>query len=88
MKRLTKSADLVVREVDQETVILNTKTGFIHVLNPTGTVVWKLLDEIDTPEAIIAAMTGLYDQSDVSEIEADVSGIISDMISQGILSEN
>jgi len=87
MKKLTKSTDLVVREVDQETIILNTKTGSIHVLNPTGTVIWKLLDEINTLDAIVDAMEQLYGKGDAATIQADVNTIIGDMIAQGILCE-
>lgn len=88
MSKLTKSDALVVREVDQETIILNTKTGSIHVLNPTGTIIWKLLDELDNVDAIVDAVEQLYDHSDVSAVQADVAAIIDEMISQGILCQN
>lgn len=87
MGKLTKSDALVVREVDQETIILNTKTGSIHVLNPTGTVIWKLLDELDSLDALVDAMECLYDQSGASAVQADVTATIGEMISQGILCE-
>ncbi|MFY9299330.1 MAG: PqqD family protein [Limnochordia bacterium] len=88
MSKLTKSDALVVREVDQETIILNTKTGSIHVLNPTGTIIWKLLDELDNVDAIVDAAEQLYDHSDVSAVQADVAAIIDEMISQGILCQD
>lgn len=88
MSKLTKSDALVVREVDQETIILNTKTGSIHVLNPTGTIIWKLLDELDNVDAIVDAVEQLYDHSDVSAVQADVAAIIDKMISQGILCQD
>ncbi|HOB08171.1 MAG TPA: PqqD family protein [Limnochordia bacterium] len=88
MSKLTKSDALVVREVDQETIILNTKTGSIHVLNPTGTIIWKLLDELDNVDAIVDAVEQLYDHSDVSAVQADVAAIIDEMISQGILCQD
>lgn len=88
MSKLTKSDALVVREVDQETIILNTKTGSIHVLNPTGTIIWKLLDELDNVDAIVDTVEQLYDHSDVSAVQADVAAIIDEMISQGILCQD
>ena len=88
MSKLTKSDAQVVREVDQETIILNTKTGSIHVLNPTGTIIWKLLDELDNVDAIVDAVEQLYDHSDVSAVQADVAAIIDEMISQGILCQD
>lgn len=88
MSKLTKSDALVVREVDQETIILNTKTGSIHVLNPTGTIIWKLLDELDNVDAIVDAVEQLYDHSDVSAVQADVAAIIDEMVSQGILCQD
>ncbi|MGB4141377.1 MAG: PqqD family protein [Limnochordia bacterium] len=88
MSKLTKSDALVVREVDQETIILNTKTGSIHVLNPTGTIIWKLLDELDNVDAIVDAVEQLYDHSNVSAVQADVAAIIDEMISQGILCQD
>jgi len=88
MKTLNKADGLVVRELDQETVILNTKTGYIHILNPTGTVIWKLLDELDTFDAVVDAMSKLYNHIDLATIHADVTEVIADMLEHRIICEN
>ncbi|NLM70316.1 MAG: PqqD family protein [Firmicutes bacterium] len=88
MKKLKKSDGLVVRELDQEVIILNTKTGSIHVLNPTATVIWKLLDQIDTLDAVVNAMEQLYDKSSTAAIQDDVTAVIVDMIAHGIVGEH
>ncbi len=85
MKTLHKNPDLIVRELDDELVILNPQTGFIHILNSTGKVIWHLLDELDTVDDIVAALIELYTTNNLLSIKADVHEIINDMNLKGIV---
>ena len=42
---LRKKPDLIFRVIDEETILLDPESGYIHLLNPTGKKIWELLDE-------------------------------------------
>ena len=53
-----------------------------------ATVIWKLLDQIDTLDAVVNAMEQLYDKSSTAAIQDDVTAVIVDMIAHGIVGEH
>ena len=36
--------DVELTKVDEESILYDSNTGLIHMLNPTGAVIWELLD--------------------------------------------
>lgn len=86
MNLFPKSDNLVVRELDDELVILDTKTGFVHVLNSTGKIIWYLLDELDSVDDIVTALMALYANSNLSVVQSDVTEITDDLIENGLIS--
>ena len=48
-KRVT---GLMVREVEGEILVLDTETDRIHKLNPTASFIWRMCDEVSSPEEI------------------------------------
>lgn len=88
MPKYQKSTELVVRELDDELVILNANTGYIHVLNSSGSLIWNLLDDLDTLDDIVTAMMQLYNNSNQAIIQTDVVEIIKDMVAQRIITES
>jgi peroxiredoxin len=64
-------ADVVGVEIDEEAILLLEGTRELHALNPTGTLVWGLLDGVSTLEAIVADLTAAFD-ADPEVIRNDV----------------
>lgn len=88
MNLYPKSDDLIVRELNDDLLILDTQTGFIHVLNSTGKIIWHLLDELDNVDDIIVALMEIYANSNLSVVRSDVLEMVTEMKEKGIISTN
>ena len=65
---VTMSEDVLFRELDDEAVLLNLKTGIYFGLNPVGTRVWQLLAEHRVLSRVLEAVASEYDvERDVLE---------------------
>lgn len=53
--------DLLVREVDGETVILDRERELIHTLNPTASLIWHALQRQSSIQVIIESMVEAFD---------------------------
>lgn len=53
--------DLLVREVEGETVILDRERDLIHTLNPTASLVWHALQRQSSLQVIIESMVETFD---------------------------
>ena len=42
----------MVREVDQEVLLLDTESNLIHKLNQTASFIWRKLDQVPSPDDI------------------------------------
>ncbi len=49
-------SDLTVRQVEDELVIVDRRSGQVHHLNPTAAFIWSKLDGNSTVEAIVSAV--------------------------------
>ena len=52
--KLEKAPKVICRSFNEDTVLLNPEDGFLHVLNPTGSDIWNLLDTCETLDDVIA----------------------------------
>lgn len=53
--------DLLVREVDGETVILDRERELIHTLNPTASLIWKTLQRQSSIEGVVEAVMETFE---------------------------
>lgn len=53
--------DLLVREIEGETVILDRQNDRIHTLNPTASFIWNALSTHPSAEAIVQSLTEAFD---------------------------
>jgi hypothetical protein len=58
---LTIPRDVLFRELDDEGVLLNLKTGIYFGLNPVGTRIWQLVAEHGSLERVLDVMLQEYE---------------------------
>jgi thiol-disulfide isomerase/thioredoxin len=64
-------AEVVGVEVDGEAILLLEGTRELHALNPTGTLIWGLLDGVSTLDEIVADLAAVY-HADLQVVRNDV----------------
>lgn len=76
---------LVIDEAlnDGSLVLYHTGSRFVTTLNPTAALVWELCDGQHTEAAIVAEMQSIFPHA--PSIESDVTEIIADLRSRGLL---
>lgn len=78
------SADVMSRQVADETVVLDLASGNYYGLDPVGTRIWQLLTEGLTPTQVRDALLGEYDVS-AAQLEADMERLFIALGEQGLL---
>jgi len=68
-------ATLVVREINGETLILDTHRNLVHQLNATASAVWRMKRQGQTAERIAAALAEEFDVAEYQAFE-DVRGTL------------
>ncbi|EGV18568.1 HPr-rel-A system PqqD family peptide chaperone [Thiocapsa marina] len=77
-------AGLTCRDLDGELVVLDAATGYIHQMNPTAALIWKLLDGGTSIESIEARLSEEFDLDD-AEARRDVLGFVEQLQRAGLL---
>ncbi len=86
------SDDIVAREIEGELIIVPLVAGVgdiedeLYTLNETGRAVWDHLDGKNTLRAVAALLAREYD-APAAEIEADVLGIVGELLGRRMLIE-
>jgi hypothetical protein len=75
--------DVLFRELDDEAVLLNLKTGVYFGLNPTGLRIWQLIVEGRSLEQVLETMRGEY-EVDVQVVERDLLDLCTQLCAQGL----
>lgn len=75
---------LMVREIDGELLVLDTRSDRIHQLNRTAAFVWRMCDEGATPQAIAAALACEFAVDEETALE-DVAKTLSRLQSLNLL---
>ncbi len=84
--RLRKSPNVVFRRlsVDESAVLLRLDTAAYHGLNATGAAIWeRITDGITLAELVAVAREAFEDPG--ADLEADVTGFVTDLIERGLL---
>jgi hypothetical protein len=76
--------DVVVRELDGEAVILNLASGVYFGLDPVGTRMWQLIQQVRSLRDVLAIMKDEYDAS-VDTLERDIVHLASELIQNGLV---
>lgn len=83
-KSLRIPSQILFREIDGETVILNPETGVYYGLDPVGTRVWHLLRERNSLDVICSKLQAEYDVAE-SLCKKDVFKLADDLLKHGLI---
>ena len=84
---MSPRSDIIVREVNGETVILDRSTGLLHTLNATASFIWHRLDGRQTVQDIAQAVSRIFDV-DIAVAEKDVTAVFARMGEQQLVQED
>lgn len=77
-------AGLTCRELDNELIVLDAVTGYIHQMNQTGALIWRLLDAGTSMDSIEACVAREFDLED-DRARRDVRGFVEQLQHAGLL---
>lgn len=83
--RLHIPADVMARQVGDETVILHLGSGNYYGLDPVGARIWQLLTEGRTTAAIREQLLAEYEVAP-AQLDADLQRLLGDLLAAGLLS--
>jgi len=83
--KITIPAQVMARQVGEETVILDLASGTYFGLDPVGARIWQLLTEGKTLAEVCAAMLAEYEVSR-EDIERDVLKLAEDLHAKQLIS--
>jgi PqqD family protein of HPr-rel-A system len=78
--------DLIVREVDDELLIYDPRTGETVLLNGTAAAIAELCDGTGGPAAIVADILGMV-EADPAVVQADVERVIRELDERGLMED-
>lgn len=76
--------EVLVRDLGDELVLLNTKTEQYHSLNDVGRRCYELLSEGNDLDGTVTTIAGEYDAA-LDTIRADVSALVPGLVEAGLL---
>ena len=82
--KVTIPAQVMARQVGEETVILDLASGTYFGLDPVGARIWQLLSEGKTQAEVCESMLGEYEVSQ-EEIERDLSNVLDAVVEKGLI---
>ena len=82
--RLRVSDDVVFRELDGESVLLNLDSGTYFGLDEVGTRFWQLIERDERVDVALATLEQEYDVP-VDVLRADVERLVSALVEKGLM---
>lgn len=83
-----KNPDIVFRRVSEGAVLLSTEDEVYFGLNEVGALIWELMEEVSTSEELLNALVARYPDVEASQIEADLTGLLDELLKAGMLNKN
>lgn len=83
-----KNPDIVFRRVSEGAVLLSTEDEVYFGLNEVGALIWELMEEVSTSEELLDALVARYPDVEAGQIEADLTGLLDELLKAGMLNKN
>ncbi len=84
MENLKKRSDLLIEEIEDEVVIYDPKTHYVHHLNPMASIIWELFDVSPHPGDISKEIVSVL-KTDPSNVEKDVQETLGNLQKKGLI---
>ncbi len=84
MKNLKKRSDLLIEEIEDEVVIYDPRTHYVHHLNPMASIIWELFDVLPNSTDITKEIVAVL-RADPSNVEKDVQETLGNLQRKGLL---
>ena len=82
--RVTIPEDVVFREIDGESVLLDLASGEYYGLNEVGTRIWSWLVERERPDEMVSRLAQMY-AVDVGVLERDLLELLGELWDRGLV---
>jgi hypothetical protein len=77
-------AQVMSRQVGDETVILDLGSGMYFGLDPVGARIWQLLSDGRQLDAVVSTLLSEYDVEE-DQLRQDVNSLVSELLSRGLI---
>ncbi len=84
MQSLKKRTDLLVEEIEDEVVIYDPRTHYVHHLNPMASIIWELFDVSVSPQEIVKEIVDSLN-AESQKVEKDVQETLKHLQEKGLL---
>jgi len=84
VQSLKKRTDLLVEEIEDEVVIYDPKTHYVHHLNPMASIIWELFDVSVSPQEIVKEIVDSLN-AESQKVEKDVQETLKHLQKKGLL---
>ena len=84
--RITRVTSLPFQTLNDEALVVDPRTREVHLLNPTATRIWNLLERPQTAEGLSAALAEEY-QAPLDTIRAEVRTLLIELSAKGLVGE-
>lgn len=79
-----RADDLPFRTLGEETVVVNTRTREVHVLNGTGSRIWSLLSPARSLADLVHALEGEFELP-AETAAREVAAFVGDLVDKGLV---
>ena len=83
-ERAVVSANVLIRFLDQESVLLNLETERYFGLDAVGTRMWQVVTEASTVEAALARLVEEYD-APLDTLRTDLTNLLQHLVDNGLI---
>ena len=83
-QRVTSSREVLSRELDGETVLLDLGGGRYYALNEVGSAVWAQLEQGATVGNLVTALLSEFDVEEAT-LRADLDALLQDLLERGLV---
>jgi hypothetical protein len=82
--RIRRTSDVVFQELDGEVVLVNLARGTCFTLDPVGTRIWQLLDEVDDLVELGRTLTVEFEVEEETALH-DLLAIVADLVARELV---
>lgn len=84
--KLRRASALPFQKLNDEILVVNPGTREVHLLNPTATRIWELLESDRTAADLVTSLLAEYD-ADKAQVGKDVDALLTDLTTKGLIGQ-